>query len=331
MTDLILLASGLALLLLGGYVLVRGASGIAASYGVSPVVIGLTVVAFGTSAPELAVNAMAATRGQGGLAFGNVIGSNLANLGLILGLSAVLEPLAIEGRIVAREIPMMLLATAAVVALGLDPGLRWSPGVFERADGVMLLLVFCVFLYTAVGDVIRKRMLDPVVEQAAEAAGVTLPKQHRALNVLLVLLGLVGLYLGGELTVSSATSLARDVGLSDAVIGLTVVAVGTSLPELATSIIAAQRGQVDMAVGNVVGSNIFNLLFVLGISSSLAPVQVPAGGLLELGLLLALSLLLLPLSLTHRRRVVRWEGAVLLAVWIGYTAIRVWTSGSAEA
>jgi len=326
-TDILILTSGLVLLLLGGYVLVRGASGLASSFGVSPIVIGLTVVAFGTSAPELAVNVTAAATGSGGLAFGNVVGSNLANLGLILGVSALLRPLAIEGRIVVREIPLMLLATAAVAVLGVDSQLRLRPGTFERADGVMLLLVFCVFLYTAVGDVVRQRMTDPVVEQAQEAADTPEPKRRRALNTLLVLLGLAGLFLGGELTVSGASSLARAAGLSETVVGLTVVAVGTSLPELATSIIAGRRGQVDIAVGNVVGSNIFNLLFVLGVSSTLAPVQVPESGLLDLGLLLALSALLLPFALTHQKRLVRWEGAVFVGAWGAYCVFRVLEAG----
>ena len=323
MADLFMLASGLALLLLGGYVLVRGASGLASSFGVSPLVVGLTVVAFGTSAPELAVNASAALKGSGSLAFGNVVGSNLANLGLILGLSAVSKPLTIEGRIVVREIPMMLLATAAVVLLALNPELGASGGAIERADGALLLLLFCVFMYTAIGDVVRQRMSDPVVEQARLSAHGAEPRGQRVLNGLLVVLGLVGLTLGGELTVRAATALARAAGLTDAVIGLTVVAVGTSLPELATSLIAAHKGQVDIAVGNVVGSNIFNLLFVLGISSMLAPVEVPAGGFGDLAILLVLSALLLPLAATHRRRIVRWEGGVFLAAWIGYTALRV--------
>lgn len=327
MADLLQLASGLVLLLLGGYVLVRGASALAASFGVSPIVIGLTVVAFGTSAPELAVNSTAGAKGLTGISFGNVIGSNLANLGLILGISALLRPLAIEGRIVVREIPMMLLATAAVLVLGIDPGLRPVGGVYERADGIMLLLVFCVFLYTAVGDVVRQRLSDPVVEQARDAVPVVEPKPRRALNIMLVLLGLVGLYLGGELTVASASSLARAAGLSDVVIGLTVVAIGTSLPELVTSLIAAMKGQVDIAIGNVVGSNIFNLLLILGVTSTLSPVPVPQGGMYDLLFLLLLSALLLPLAVTHQRRIVRWEGAVFLLAWIGYTGYRVAVAG----
>ena len=323
MTDFLTLAGGIALLLVGGYVLVRGASGLASSFGVSPVVIGLTIVAFGTSAPELAVNSMAAIQGQSALSFGNVIGSNLANLGLILGVAALLRPLDIEGRIVVREIPMMLLATAAVLVLGLDPRLRPTADGYERADGVMLLLVFCVFLYTAVGDVVRGRPADPIVEQAKDAAERPEPGGRRGVNGLSVLLGLIGLYLGGELTVSGASALARSAGLSEAVIGLTVVAVGTSLPELVTSLIAARRGQFDIAVGNVVGSNIFNLLLILGVTSTLAPVRVPEGGFADLALLVVLSVLLLPLAATHRRRIVRWEGAVFLVAWLGYTAYRV--------
>lgn len=327
--DLLILAGGLALLLLGGYALVTGASGLASSFGISQIVIGLTVVAFGTSAPELAVNLTAALRGSTGLSFGNVIGSNLANLGLILGTAALVRPLVIESRVVAREIPMMLLATAAAAVLGLAPDLRLLSGSFERADGAMLLLLFGVFLYNAVRDVMNARRPDPVVEEARLSVERREPRRKRLLNALLTLLGLIGLYLGGELTVAGATGIARSVGLSEAVIGLTVVAVGTSLPELVTSIIAALRGQEDIAVGNVVGSNIFNLLLILGLSATVRPVEVPAGGVLDLAALVGLSLLLLPLSMTNGHTLVRWEGGLLLIAWIGYTAARVALGGGA--
>jgi cation:H+ antiporter len=237
--DLLILAGGLALLLLGGYALVQGASGLASSFGVSQIVIGLTVVAFGTSAPELAVNLTAALRGSSGLSFGNVIGSNLANLGLILGTAALVRPLVIESRVVAREIPMMLLATSAVAVLGLAADLSLRPGSYDRADGSVLLLLFGVFIYNAVRDVLQARRPDAVIEEARMTAERREPRRKRIQNGLLTLLGLAGLYLGGELTVAGATGIARSAGLSEAVIGLTVVAVGTSLPELVTSIIAA--------------------------------------------------------------------------------------------
>ncbi len=321
--DYLTLAGGLTLLLLGGYALVRGASGLASSLGISQVVIGLTVVAFGTSAPELAVNLMAALRGSGDLSFGNIVGSNLANLGIILGISALMRPLVIESRIVTRELPMMLLATAVVVVLGISPDLELVPDKYTRGDGVILLLVFAVFLYTAVGDVVRQRRADPVIQQAGLTAAPPEAASRKGINALLSLLGLVGLYLGGELTVAGATAIARTAGLSDAIIGLTVVAVGTSLPELVTSVIATSRGQVDIAIGNVVGSNLFNLTFVLGTTSTIAPTGVPEGGVLDLGVLLFLSAIVLPFALSDRRTLVRWEGALLLAAWIGYTTFRV--------
>lgn len=321
--DLLILAGGLALLLLGGYALVQGASGLASSFGVSQIVIGLTVVAFGTSAPELAVNLTAALRGSSGLSFGNVIGSNLANLGLILGTAALVRPLVIESRVVAREIPMMLLATSAVAVLGLAADLSLRPGSYDRADGSVLLLLFGVFIYNAVRDVLQARRPDAVIEEARMTAERREPRRKRIQNGLLTLLGLAGLYLGGELTVAGATGIARSAGLSEAVIGLTVVAVGTSLPELVTSVIAAMRGQEDIAVGNVVGSNIFNLLMILGVSSAVSPVEVPSDGVWDLAALLLLSLILLPLSMTSGRTLVRWEGALFLVAWVGYTAARV--------
>ncbi len=321
MEDYALLAAGLGLLLFGGWLLVKGASALATALGVSPMIVGLTVVAFGTSAPELAVNLLASAQGSDGMAFGNVVGSNLANIGIILGFSALLRPLEIQGTLVRREIPFMLLATAAMLVLGMRPDLHWREGIYERGDGVVLLLFFSIFLYTSFNEALRQRR-DPIVEDLEEAVAKA-SKPSIPLSILLVILGLGGLVYGGELTVKAATTVARSIGMSEAVIGLTVVAIGTSLPELVTSIIAAARGQTDIAVGNVVGSNIFNVLFILGTSSTVMPVRVPTGGLLDLVILLGISVILLPLSVTHQRRIVRSEGLFLLLCWCGYTYWRV--------
>ncbi|MCB9832038.1 MAG: calcium/sodium antiporter [Planctomycetes bacterium] len=321
MNEYLMLAAGLGLLLVGGWALVKGASSLASALGVSPMIVGLTVVAFGTSAPELAVNLLASASGSSDMAFGNVVGSNLANIGLILGLSALLKPLEIQGILVRREIPLMLLATAAMLVLGLSPDLRWRADAYQRGDGVILLLLFSIFLYTSINEALRQRR-DPLVEEVEEAVEKA-ARPSIPLAGLLILVGLGGLVYGGDLTVDAATSVARNLGLSEAVIGLTIVAIGTSLPELVTSIIAATRGQTDIAVGNVVGSNIFNVLFILGTSSTVMPVQVPAGGLWDLLVLLGVSVLLMPLSITHRNRIVRSEGLLLLLCWCGYTWWRV--------
>jgi cation:H+ antiporter len=289
--DLLLLLVGLALLLGGGEFVVRGATGLAQSLGVAPLVIGLTVVAFGTSAPEMAVNVIAAWQDKGDISFGNIIGSNMANIGLIVGCTAILRPILITGVVIAREIPMMLLATTAAIIMGFDTVLGVGPDYYDRADGLLLLMLFLVFLYYTVGDFVRQRaesdangMLDDTLTRAASSG---VPR-----SLAITGLGLLALIGGADITVDAAVNLARALGVSDVVIGLTVLAVGTSLPELVASVVATMRGHAELAVGNVVGSNIFNLLLVMGVTSVVRPVPVPAGGPLDLLVVALLSLIL---------------------------------------
>lgn len=320
---LLLLAAGLALLVFGGDLLVRGASGLARSWGVSSMVVGLTVVAFGTSAPELAVNVRAAVEGSSGLSFGNVVGSNLANVGLVLGIAALVRPLAIRGEIVRRELPFMVLLSLAAFAMSADEWLRPEGFVAaDRADGTLLLMFFAIFVYSTIAGVFfDESPADPAMREAAdEPIG---PKTGNPwVNVGLTVAGLAGLIYGGDLTVDAAVQLGRDVGLSEAIIGMTIVAVGTSLPEVVASVIAAFRGETDLAVGNVVGSNIFNLGLVLGTTAVVAPVDVPEGGLMDLALATGLAALLIVMAVFGRARIARPSGILLLAVWIGYSAWR---------
>ena len=312
-----LVAAGFAMLLGGAEALVRGASALARLFGVSPLVIGLTVVAFGTSTPEMAVNLTAALSGASEIAFGNIIGSNIANAGLILGLTALLKPLEIESQIISRELPMMLLASVGAVVLGFDPLLRGTLPLYDKADGLILLLFFGVFLYYTIGDVLRKRKSDALVREAS--ASLSGAGAHSYLVQWgLIVLGLAGLVLGGRVTVDAASALALAFGVPQVVVGLTVVAVGTSLPELATSLVATWRGQTDIAVGNVVGSNIFNLLFVAGLCATIRPIVVPAGGLADLLVMTAFAVVLLPFALLNHRRIVRREGLVLFLAYAGY-------------
>ena len=319
----LLLGVGLVLLLSGGFALVHGASQLARRLGVPAVIVGLTVVAFGTSAPELAVNVLAALRGDPEISFGNVIGSNLANLGLILGLVALLAPLSIASVVLLREIPMMLLATAAAVALALDHLLRGQAEAYDRTDGIILLLFFTVFLYTATMMVLRRREGDELVRQSAEVMSrpLSVPRSGA-----LIIAGLTALIAGAELTVSGAVAIAGALGVPTAIIGRSVVAVGTSLPELVSSIIAAVRGESDLAVGNVVGSNIFNLLFIMGVTATIGSVPLPAGGLFDLIALAALSILLFVFAATGRR-LARWEGVVLLGGWLAFALWRLLPPG----
>lgn len=318
--DLLILAGGLVLLLTGGDGLVRGASEIARRLGVAPVIIGLTVVAFGTSTPELVVNLSAALRGSAEIGFGNVVGSNTANIGLILGVSALVAPLVVHRTLVVREVPMMLVGCVAVLTMAWGRMGDAGPAGFTRAEGVVLLLFFGIFLYYTFADALRQRkdaFLDAVANPVGPVPGAKEIGGGGGKVALLVVGGLALLIVGGELTVRGATGVAAALGVPEAIVGLTLVAVGTSLPELVTSLLAASRGQADVAVGNIVGSNIYNMLFIWGISVTVAPSGLPAGGLGDLLVMTAFSLVLLPIIWTQHQ-ISRWEGAALLVAYIGY-------------
>lgn len=324
--NLFLLVVGIAMLLGGGDILVRGASAIAKGLGISPLVIGLTIVAFGTSAPELSINLLAAFNGNTEISFGNIIGSNIANIGLILGISALIKPLSIKGVIIAREIPMMVLASVLTLIAGLDLFLRDAPNLYDRSDGLILLLIFSVFLFYTIGDVLfKKGDIDPLLQEVGELSE-RKGFKFAALNLLLFAGGLVILVFGGRLTVDAAVAIAELLNIPQVIIGLTIIAVGTSLPELVTSAVATFKGHTDIAIGNVVGSNLFNLLLVCGLSASIFPIPVPAaGGIFDLLMMVFLSILLLPLCVTDKK-VDRWEGGLLLLFYFGFSAWRVFSS-----
>ncbi len=311
LTHALMFVLGLAALVVGAEVLVRGASRLAVSWGISPLVVGLTVVAFGTSAPEMAVSVGAALAGSSDLAIGNVVGSNIANVMLILGLSALIAPLLVHEQIIRQEIPIMIGASLVVVAMALD-------GSIGRVESALLfagVIAYTVFLVVQS----RRASKDAEDEFASEIPTSTWDR-HWGVQALLVVGGLGLLVLGADWLVGAAVVFAKVLGVSDLVIGLTVVAVGTSMPEIATSLIAALRGQRDIAVGNVVGSNIFNLLAVLGASG-----LVSAGGLtvpdaarnFDLWVMLAVAFACLPILLTGRE-IARWEGTLFLGYYAAY-------------
>ena len=315
--EVVLLLAGLALLTVGGESVVRGSTGLARCLGVSPLMIGLTVLAFGTSAPELAVNLIAAWNGSTGIAFGNIIGSNLANIGAIVGATALIRPIPVTDGVVARELPMMLLATALVVVMAFDGLLGTGPDAYGRGDGLVLLILFAIFLFYTVGDFVRQRgRAERLQERSPPGAPST------ARNAALTGIGLAGLLGGAQLTVLAASALARGFGVPEVVIGLTVLAFGTSLPELVASIVATVRRQPELAIGNVVGSNIFNLLLVCGATATLRPIAIPPGGKLDLGMVALLSLVLYGLSVTRKRRIIRGEALALLAAYVAYISWR---------
>jgi cation:H+ antiporter len=307
--DVLLLVTGIAVLYFGAEWLVRGSARLAASLGVSPMVVGLTVVSFGTSAPELVVCTVAAWGGNPDLAVGNVMGSNLANIGLILGLTSVVRPLEVQSRVVWREMPIMIIVTLLIYPLALD--LEISAG-----DGVVLLFVlafYLVFVFQSVGTE-TPDVLGEYEEFIKAADGAE--SQVRAADVVLVLTGSGALVLGGYCIVEGAVQVAASLGISQVVIGLTVVAVGTSLPELATSLVAAARKESDIAVGNVIGSNIFNLSAILGTASVVEAIPIQPTVLWEeLPALILVSLLLFPV-LRSGWRIRRWEGTVLVLAYV---------------
>ena len=304
---------GLVVLVVGADVMVRGASRLAVSFGVSPLVVGLTVVAFGTSAPEMAVSIGSALAGNADLALGNVVGSNIANVLLILGISALITPLLVDEQIIRQEIPIMIGASALLVVMALDGNI----GLLESIVLFALVIAYTVFL------VIQSRRASKAVQDEFETGIPTSTwDSHWAVQIGLIAAGLAMLVVGADWLVDAAVAFARAFGVSDLVIGLTVVAVGTSMPEIATSIVAAMRGQRDIAVGNVVGSNVFNILAVLGAAGIASGVGLPvseAARNFDLWVMLAVAFACLPIMITGRE-IARWEGVVFLAYYAAYTA-----------
>jgi len=313
---------GIALLISGGTLLVRGASEIAAGLGVSPMVVGLTIVGFGTSSPELIVNLFGAMEGATGLAFGNVVGSNISNLGLVLGAAAIVSPIAIQGDIVRRELPLLVLATTMMMVMALDGPLEGMPAVIGRTDAIMLMLMFCIFVYITALDLIRVRRNDPLLADIIESKIVVAPPKGR-FRWLLVAAGFALLFAGGELTVRNGVLFAHQLRISDAIVGLFVVAIGTSMPELVTSMIAAARRESDLALGNIVGSNIFNSLIVLPASGMIAQIPVPSGGVGDLILSWLLAAALIPIFFFGKACLGRITGSALLIVYFAYAAVRI--------
>tara|TARA_B110000444_G_C18795939_1_gene574854 strand:- start:666 stop:1616 length:951 start_codon:yes stop_codon:yes gene_type:complete len=314
---------GLLLLLGGGAAMVRGASGIAESYGVSPLVVGLTVVAFGTSAPELVVNVLGALKGQTELAFGNITGSNLANLGLVLGSAAIITPMSLQGKIIRRELPLLLLGMTVLLIMTLDPLLRGESSFIDRSDGLIMLLLFGIFIYLAVTDFVRQDH-DSLVA-IIDGLDIVSHAEKRT-NWLLVLGGVVCLALGGQLTIDYGTDLAESLGVPPVIIGMLVLAIGTSLPELITSIFAAMKGEADLCVGNVIGSNIFNGLFVLPISALVSPLMVPVGGGLDILVSLIFAVFLIPIFIFGKGIMNRQVGVLFVISYIGYMTFRVFST-----
>lgn len=312
--NILLLVVGFAALIKGADFFVDGSSALARTFRVPSVIIGLTIVALGTSAPELAVSTSAAVAGANEIALSNVVGSNIFNLLMVLGVCAVIRPIPIDKSILKRDFPLSIVATAAVLAaLGLpllfgglpqNATMLTDVGVISRPPGIVLMAAFIIYLVVLIVQA-RKHKTE-------ESDAPNMPVWK---SVLLIVVGIVCIVLGGQLVVENAKSIAAFFGMSETLIGLTVVALGTSLPELVTSIVAARKGENGLAVGNVVGSNLFNLLLILGVSAAIHPIAVNLASVLDLGILLLVSAVTFIFCIT--KKISRAEGAVMVLLYIG--------------
>lgn len=329
--DILFLIGGLILILLGANGLTDGASAIAKRFHIPNIVIGLTIVAFGTSAPELAVSVSSALKGSADIAVGNVVGSNIFNALMIVGCTAMFAPIVVQRNTLLKEIPLCILASIALLVMGNDRLLdRAGDNVISITDGLILLCFMTIFLsYTFA--IAKQPQPIPTNEGNAETTAIEEGTEIKDMplwrSILYIVGGLAGLIYGGQLFVDGASGIARSLGVSESIIGLTLVAGGTSLPELATSIVAALKKNPEIAIGNVVGSNLFNIFFVLGCSASITPLHLAGINNIDLLVLVGSSILLWIFGVFFgKRTITRIEGSILIACYVGYT---VWLISNA--
>lgn len=308
----ILLIIGFIILIKGADLFVSGSSGLAKHFRISPIIIGLTIVAFGTSAPEAAVSITAALNGTGNITVGNVVGSNLINISLIIGVAAVIYPLKVQKATIIKEIPLALLGSVVLLILVLDINLQnHSVNILTRADGLILIAFFIIFLYYIIEMAVKNHSAinNQILEQRNNKI-----KKH----LIFTIIGLAAVTFGGWLVVNKSQEIALALGMSETLVGLTIVAIGTSLPELVTAITAALKKENEIALGNIIGSNIFNTLFILGVSSVITPLVLETKIIFDIIIMIALTLVLLIFSTTHKRKINRFEGILLTIVYLIY-------------
>jgi cation:H+ antiporter len=316
MLNAVLLIVGFVLLIFGADKLVDGASALARKYNIPNIVIGLTIVAFGTSAPELVVNVFAAVSGNTEMMLGNVLGSNIFNVLGILGICALIAPLAVKRNTTWIEIPLAFLAAIVVLVIANDVFLdKNATNITTRSEGVMLLFFFVIFLVYNLQVAKSGRAADDI-----ETKEMTMLK-----SLLFIVFGLTGLIVGGRLIVTSAVEIAQLMGISERIIALTIVAIGTSLPELATSVVAVRKGNTDIAIGNVVGSNIFNIFFIYGVSTVIAPSVIGQNSQIDILVNILASLLLFFFIFTGKgRKLERWEGILFILMYVAYLVFLIY-------
>lgn len=316
-----LFITGFIFLIKGADILVDGSSSIAKKMKISDLVIGLTIVAFGTSAPELIISSIASLQGSTGISLGNIIGSNISNTLLILGTAAVITPLVIKKHTVHKEIPFSLLAVVAVAIMINDYAMDGhTSNALTRSDGLVLILFFIIFMYYTFGmSKNREGVLQGITSKNE------VEEFHNFRSVVMIVIGLLGLFFGGRWIVSGAMEIALTLGLSESLVGLSIVAIGTSLPELAASAVAARRGKADIAIGNIVGSNIFNFLWVLGVASAISPIEFDTALNVDIFSLIGITFVLILLMYVGKKRVLdKYEGLALLGLYLFYISFLIY-------
>ncbi len=306
--NIIILVVGFVVLIKGADIFVDGASNLARNFKVSKMLVGLTIVAFGTSAPELAVSIKSMISGSGEIVLGNVIGSNILNILLILGCSALVHDLTVKNNTVKKEIPIVLMLTTLLIVLMSDALISGQTNLIDRGDGITLVLFFMVFIYYLISMARHK-----VVEEEVEEKLYSIPK-----SILFVVLGIASIVIGSELVVNNAIGIAKTIGVSERIIGLTIIALGTSLPELVTSVMATKKGEYDIAIGNIVGSNIFNIGLVLGIPIAVfGGITIGSFNYIDLAFFF-LSALVLFIFAVNDRKIRKFEGIIFLLMFVAY-------------
>lgn len=310
----VLLILGFVLLIKGADYFVEGASDIAIKANISPLIIGLTIVAFGTSTPEAAVSITSALKGQNDIAIGNVVGSNIFNLLMVVGVAAIIKPLKVQTSIIAKDFPFAILSAVVILVLGNDLIFQGAnQNIISMGDGIILLVLFGIYMYYLIELAITGRATQEPDEENKQSGEINIFK-----SIIVSVLGLVGVVIGGQFVVDSATDIAITWGMSEKLVGLTIVAIGTSLPELVTSIVAAGKGKSDMALGNAIGSTIFNAFFILGMSSMIFPIPVNGAVFTDMLILILITIVTYVFAVT-KKSINKLEGSLLVLTYIAYT------------
>ena len=310
-TPVLMIAGGFVLLYLGGETLVRGAESLALRLGLTPLIVGLTVVAFGTSSPELFVSVNAALDGLGDVAIGNAVGSNICNIALVLGIAALIQPIVVQAQLMRIDAPIMILCSLLLAGLLFDD-------VLDNKEGLILIAGIIIYIVFSIWQARRNKANEMLEQEFADSMHQKRPSI--GISLLFIVIGLVMLMFGAEFFVDGAVTIARSFGISEALIGLTLIALGTSLPELATTVVASVKGRGDIAIGNAIGSSIFNILAILGITAVVKPIERGAVEWMDIGVMAGIAVILLPMLFT-KSKLSRWEGLLLLLCYGGYMAL----------